>query len=213
MLIEELLNAFKKQRENQKLNSVVAILLLVHLFLGCWLCYLYTHPKSPEYYYTTFNGYYGKLSSLELPNTSDEVVRQWANLAVIDSFTYDFVNYKQELKKNSQYFTEDGWSSFLLSITTSNNLSTVISKKLVVSAVAIKPPSILKKGYLNGVYSWRIQLPILVTYQSASEFIQQNVLVTLLVSRISTLDNPKGVGIEQFISTGYVDDTNTSAGD
>ncbi|MDQ5884425.1 MAG: intracellular multiplication protein IcmL [Pseudomonadota bacterium] len=138
------------------------------------------------------------------------MVRQWANIAVVDTYTFDFVNYEKSLEQVSQYFTDNGWYTFLRSLNDSNNLPTVIRKKLVVSAVAIKPPSILMKGILNGVYSWRIQIPMLVTYQSASDFIQQSLVVTLLVSRISTLENPKGLGIDQFIVSQYSDDTNTS---
>ncbi|MCK1862760.1 DotI/IcmL/TraM family protein, partial [Legionella pneumophila] len=45
---------------------------------------------------------------------------------------------------------------------------------------------------LNGRYSWRVQMPILVTYQSASEFTQQNNVVTMLITRVSTLNSPRG---------------------
>ena len=42
-------------------------------------------------------------------------------------------------------------------------------------------------------------MPILVTYQSASEFTQQNNIVTILITRVSTLNYPRGIGISQFI--------------
>lgn len=81
----------------------------------------------------------------------------------------------------------------------SNNLEAVKAKKLIVSAVATRAPIILQKGLLNGLYSWRIQMPILVTYQSASEFSQQNNVVTMLITRVSTLNSPRGIGIAQFV--------------
>jgi intracellular multiplication protein IcmL len=213
-VVEDILDVLKNKKINQqstpKLMSFFIILLLTNLAIGFLTYVSYLAPREPDYFYTTMNGQFYKLLPLSMPNTSDSVVSQWANLAVIDTFTYDFVNYNASLEKDSQYFTSAGWYTFLRSLTDSSNLSKVISKKLVVSAVAIKPPSILMKGMLNGVYSWRIQLPILVTYQSASEFVQQNLLVTLLVCRIPTLDNPKGLGIEQFVVSTFVDDTNPS---
>jgi intracellular multiplication protein IcmL len=65
--------------------------------------------------------------------------------------------------------------------------------------VATRAPIILEKGMLSGRYSWRVQMPILVTYQSASEFTQQNIVVTMLITRISTIESPRGIGIAQII--------------
>lgn len=209
-----IIDVVKEKKINQKtvhrLLNIFIFSSISNLMIGGMLFFSFIHPREPDYFITTINGYVEKLISLNEPNTSDSVVRQWSNLAVMDTFTYDFVNYEKSLEQVSQYFTDNGWYTFLRSLNDSNNLPTVIRKKLVVSAVAIKPPSILMKGYVNGVYSWRIQIPMLVTYQSASEFMQQNLLVTLLVSRISTLENSKGLGIEQFIVSQYADDTNTT---
>ena len=63
------------------------------------------------------------------------------------------------------------------------------SRKLKNSLFLLLRPAciILQKGVLNGNFSWRVQMPILVTYQSASEFTQQNNVVTMLITRVSTL--------------------------
>ncbi len=208
------IDVVKNKKINQKtvprLLNLFILTLMSNLFIGGLVYYFYSNPMEPAYFTTSVNGQFEELNPLDEPNTSDSVVRQWANIAVVDTYTFDFVNYEKSLEQVSQYFTDNGWYTFLRSLNDSNNLPTVIRKKLVVSAVAIKPPSILMKGILNGVYSWRIQIPMLVTYQSASDFIQQSLVVTLLVSRISTLENPKGLGIDQFIVSQYSDDTNTS---
>ncbi len=70
---------------------------------------------------------------------------------------------------------------------------------MIVSAVATKAPVILQKGILNGRFAWRVQMPLLVTYQSANEFSQANNVVTMLISRVSTLNSPRGIGISQFV--------------
>ena len=71
---------------------------------------------------------------------------------------------------------------------------------MIVSAVATKAPVILQKGILNGRFAWRVQMPLLVTFQSAVEFSQQQLVVTLLISRVSTLNSPRGIGISQFVA-------------
>ena len=157
------------------------------------------HPPAPKYFATSINGRITPLFPLNEPNQSDSAVLQWANQAAIAAFTYNFVNYRTELQASSGFFTSDGWDQFLSALQQSNNLDAVKAKKLIVSAVATRAPIILQKGLLNGNYAWRVQMPLLVTYQSASEFSQQNNVVTMLITRVSTLNSPRGIGISQFV--------------
>src|SRR4029078_3022037 len=173
------------------------IAMVVNIILGLMLIYIITHPPAPKYFATSINGRITPLFPLDQPNQSVSAVLQWANQAAIASFTYNFVNYRDELQASSGFFTAEGWDQFLGALQQSNNLDAVKAKKLIVSAVATRAPIILQKGVLNGSYSWRVQMPILVTYQSASEFTQQNNVVTMLITRVSTLNSPRGIGISQ----------------
>ena len=188
------------------LSKIYFISIFINILAISSVFYQYSHPPEPLYFTTSVNGKSSPLIPLFEPNTSDSVVTQWANLACIGAFTYDFVNYESQLELISDYFTENGWNGFMNSLKESNNLNTMISKKLVVTAVALSTPLILKKGIVNGVYAWRIQIPILVTYQSASEVTQMKMIINVLMTRISTRDNYKGVSIEQFSSVGYYGD-------
>ncbi len=183
----------------RKLLVVVLISGLVNIILGAMLTFIVRNPPAPKYFATSINGRITPLFPLNEPNQSDSAVLQWANQAAIAAFTYNFVNYRSELQASSGFFTADGWTQFLNALQDSNNLDAVKAKKLVVSAVATRAPIILQKGLLNGVYAWRVQMPILVTYQSASEFSQQSNVVTMLITRISTLNSPRGIGIAQFV--------------
>jgi len=161
--------------------------------------YIVANPPKAKYFATATYGRITPLTALDIPNQADSAVLQWANQAAIASFTYNFVNYRNELKNASQYFTRDGWGQFLDALKASQSLEIVKQKKLIVSAVATRAPVILQKGPLAGRYAWRIQMPILVTYQSASEFKQVNDVITILVKRVSTLDTPRGIGISQYL--------------
>lgn len=191
-------NKFYKDSQ-RKIMLALLVSVLVNFVMGSLLVYIITHPPMPKYFATTINGRITPLFPLNEPNQSDSAVLQWANQAAIAAFSYNFVNYRDELQAASGFFTPSGWQQFLNALQQSNNLEAVRVKKLVVSAVATRAPIILEKGVLNGRYSWRVQMPILVTYQSASEFTQQNNVVTLLITRISTLNSPRGIGISQFV--------------
>ena len=187
-------------RDGQRKMIVILLLsILCNLILGLMLVYIITHPPAPKYFATSINGRITPLFPLNEPNQSDSAVLQWANQAAIAAFTYNFVNYRSELQASSGFFTADGWDQFLNALQQSNNLEAVKAKKLIVSAVATRAPVILQKGILNGRFAWRVQMPVLVTYQSASEFTQQNNVVTMLISRVSTLNSPRGIGIAQFV--------------
>ncbi len=183
----------------RKMILVLLVSMLANVVLASMLIYIITHPPAPKYFATSINGRIIPLFPLNEPNQSDSAVLQWANQAAIAAFTYNFVNYRTELQASSGFFTSDGWSQFLTALEQSNNLDAVKAKKLIVSAVATRAPIILQKGILNGSYAWRVQMPILVTYQSASEFSQQNNVVTMLITRVPTLNSPRGIGISQFV--------------
>ena len=190
----------KFYRDGQrKLITLTIISALTNAALVAIVGYIMTHPPQPKYFATSINGRITPLFALNMPNQSDSAVLQWANQAAIAAFSYNFVNYRSELQASSGFFTAEGWTQFLDALQQSNNLEAVKVKKLIVSAVATRAPIILQKGILEGRYAWRIQMPLLVTYQSASEFSQQNSVVTMLVTRVSTLNSPRGIGIAQFV--------------
>ena len=184
----------------RKMILILLFSIAVNIILAGLLAYLITHPPEPRYFATSINGRITPITALNAPNQSDSAILQWANQAAIATFSYNFVNYRSELVASSGFFTAEGWDQFISALAASNNLDAVKSKKLVVSAVATMAPVILQKGILNGRYAWRIQMPMLVTYQSASEFSQQNLVVTMLVTRVDPLNFPRGIGISQFVS-------------
>lgn len=187
-------------RDNYRRIVVILLLsMLINLGLGVILYWMYSHPPEPKYFATSINGRITPLYPLNEPNQSDSAVLQWANQAAIASYSYNFVNYREELQSASEFYTSGGWEAFLKALQGSNLLNAVRAKKLIVSAVATRAPVILQKGVIGGYYSWQVQMPVLVTFQSASEFTQQTNVVTMLIRRVSTLNQPRGIGISQIV--------------
>ncbi len=189
-------------RDNYR--RIVSILLLsfmiIILLIGS-MVYILTHPPAPKYFATSTSGRIVPLVPLNEPNLSTAALLQWANTAAVAAFTYNFVNYRQELQAASEFFTPEGWSAYLQSLVASDNLKAVKAKKLVVSAVATGAPIINQRGVVDGRYTWQVQMPLLVTYQSLSQITEQSLMVNMVITRISTLDSPRGIGIAQFIAT------------
>lgn len=174
------------------------LMVVINLILAATLIYLITHRPKPEYFATTSDGRIIQLYPLTMPVISTADLLQWATVAATSVNTYNFVNWRQELQAASSYFTPTGWKEFQDALKASRNLETVMARKLTVSAVATGAPVVLDEGIVNGVYKWKVQLPILITYESASTKISQPSLVTMLVTRVSTLETPKGIAIDGF---------------
>jgi len=190
-------------RDNYR-RIVIAIFLLLLVIFGQSgvIYYLLTHRPLPVYFATTNNGSVMRILPvipLDEPNMPNSALLQWATEAASAAFTYDFVNYRAQLQKASEYFTTNGWSSFLSELQSTRNLLAVQAKKLVINAVVTRAPVILEERVINGRYAWRIQMPMIITYQSASESTTSSTTVTLTITRVSTVTSPRGIGISQFI--------------
>lgn len=185
---------------------ILLISLLTNVLLATMLGWLILNPPAPQYFPTNLTGHIVRLFPYDQPNQSDEAVLQWSGLAAVAAFSYNFVNYRQELQSSSDFFTGDGWQRFLKALGASNNLDALRVKKFIVSAVATSPPKIVSKGVSHGRYVWKIQVPLLVTYQNNTEYALQHNLVTMIVIRVSTLNAPRGIGIAQFVVSPLVEE-------
>jgi intracellular multiplication protein IcmL len=183
----------------RKVILVLLLSIIVNFMMISLLVYVVMHPPQPQYFATSIKGRVTPIYPVDQPNQSDPAVLQWANQAAIAAYTYDYVNYETQLLAASKYFTPDGWEQFLDALKSANNLNAVRTKKLSLSAVAAGAPTIIDRGELNGRYSWRLSMPLLLTYQSASELQQDSIVVTMLVVRTETTTFSNGIGIAQFI--------------
>lgn len=191
-------NTFYRDNYRRVVTALLGCVIII-MALAAIAGYLAIHRPQPVYFATSEGWRLQQLRPLSEPVLDDAQVLQWGVNAVGHIYGFNFVNYREQLQQASQYFTPDGYKQFMTALDSSNNLETVKSQKLVLSAVVTKAPVVIAEGQLNGVYAWRIQMPVMITLQSASQQLTQNVMVNLLIVRASTLEKPEGVAIAQFI--------------
>lgn len=169
----------------------------------CFIGYTYFQfatRYSGEYFAHLPNGENSPLVALERPSVSNKALLNWISLAATATFTYDFVNYRDQLTALRDYFTVAGYENFMLSLEDSNILSTIEEKKLVLSAVDIGPAILYAEEETDTNHIWRVQVPVLVRYQSADADETRQQIVDVLVTQVPTLEAPKGIGIAQYIA-------------
>lgn len=191
-------NAFYRDSYRRALVAFL-LLILINVFLAGAIAYRFVHPPEPQYFATTADGRMIKWHPLNDPVVSDDFVLQWSANAVRRAFSLDYVHWRQQLQNASNDFTPAGWKYFLASLKQSNNLKTLTDLKMVSDAQITGAPQVLEKEVINGVYAWKIQMPILVTYTNSDRTIPMPMNVTLIVLRVPVQQDPNRIAINNFL--------------
>jgi len=179
----------------RRVISTLVLMCVVAIVLTIGLIYMSVNRQEARYYATTTSGNVIPLQTLNEPVVSDSYLIQWAALSVRSSFNLDFIHLQANLKSARKYFTNNGFTAFVNALKTSKVLQTIKDSKLVSSAVVTKSPVILNKEIIGGRYSWEVQMPVLVTYTSASASTQQELIATLMIQRVPVLGVAEGIQI------------------
>jgi intracellular multiplication protein IcmL len=196
----KLRNNFYRDNYRRVVGALLIMLVIIVALVGTVFYQLSTRPE-PRYFATSSDGRITPIYALNDPVVNTEDLLQWAVRAAVAANCYNFVDYREKLQQVQNYFTPDGWKYFETALQGARTLETVIAKKLVVSAVATGTPVIIDQGVINGRYAWKVQLPLLVTYQSPNELTQQPVMATMIVTRVPTLNVPRGIAIASFVES------------
>lgn len=182
----------------RKSLSIIIFLLLANVLLGLSVLSLYSQKPEARFFATSSDGRIIPVQPLSQPGLSTAEVLDWTTKASIKTYSYDFVNYRASLQEVSEMFTGTGWTKFQEALTKSRMLKTVIAQKLVMTAVPTGAPRIVEEGVRNGRYMWKIQIPMLLKLQG-SQNITQPIKVSVLVQRVSLINNPKGIAIVNYV--------------
>jgi len=173
----------------------VAFLMLIIIFFQ-----FATKPRPSYYALSVDSEQKTSMQPLALPNVSTEALLSWASIAATSAYTLDFQNYATKLEELRDYFTVTGYKNYLAALDKEGKLDDIESQQLLVTAVVSGTPVVLSEGVVKDSMSWKLQLPLLVTYQGASEVpARQNLVVNMLVTQVPTKYASKGIGILQFV--------------
>jgi intracellular multiplication protein IcmL len=183
----------------RKVMTVLLMSMGMNLALIALVVIQFFTKPAPVYFATQSNGSLIEIQPLTEPMVDQDMLITWATRAAVASYSFNFVDWQNNLQNAQQYYTETGFKNFTEALKNSGNLDTVVAKRLVVQATVVDVPRIVNQGLIKGRYAWKIQIPMLIKYTSASEELRQPVLVTMLVARVPTTQKPQGIAIAQFV--------------
>jgi Type-IV b secretion system, inner-membrane complex component len=194
-------------RRNERLLNCSKYLSFLQFFLCIWF-FLVISLKEPssEWLMVANRQHKWTLKPAYLTNRpmiQREYLLNWAAAAAVSLYTYDASSVKQKLE-NLKYdlFVPDGQQAFQDTIVKMRLVRSVMLSQLVVTAVPLGYPVLLKQGFIFGEYTWRIQVPIQVQYQDSSRTSFKKFLVDLTIVLTSPDVLPRCFGIKslRFIS-------------
>ncbi len=170
------------------------------LLLGLVILYMVMSKKIEYVYFaTTGDGRLVKMSPLYEPNLSAPAIVSWAAQAAAQTMTFGFHDYRKRLQESSRFFTRPGWGKFAEALEASGIMAGVEENRQVVMAIPSSAPTIIQEGIVNGRYEWLLEIPMNVTYKSGDNVRMTKPLVRLKIVRVAQLENPHGIGIEQWL--------------
>ncbi|MGD9153602.1 MAG: type IVB secretion system apparatus protein IcmL/DotI [Gammaproteobacteria bacterium] len=182
----------------RKVTAALLGAIIIIIALAGIVIFLIVSRPTPKYFATTDSGRIIPLIPLDQPNLSESNVLQWASQALISIYSFDFLHYQRSFQENRKYFTASGWQSFMNALEQAKTIQTVKDQRLIVSAVLNGTPIISNQYIIGGRYTWEAQIPLLISYQGTNSY-SDNILATLKIQRVSTLDNQYGIGITEIV--------------
>lgn len=190
-------NDFYRLHYHQVIYGLMGLMVLLMVAACVVLYQMYNRPL-PQFNALQPDGRRMLLLPYKEPNQLPDTILRWASKAATTAYTFDFVRYNQQIAAARPYFTADGWQGYLNSV--SSLISGITQGQLFVNGVVSGTPVITNQGTLPGVgNTWRVQIPFLVTWQSANQTRREDYIVILTIINVPTHVNPAGIGIDQFI--------------
>jgi intracellular multiplication protein IcmL len=180
--------------------AILEALIIVGLIVT-FIYYIDSSKAQDHYFATTADGRIMQLVPLDRPNMVTSSLMSWAAQAATEVMTFGFHDYQRRLQHSSRHFTRHGWESFASALQKSRIIESVEASQQVVTAQPRSAPILKQEGVFNGKYRWVVDLPLTVTYQSGATTRNDSLTIHLVIDRVPSLENPNGVGIEQWIAT------------
>lgn len=176
--------------------AAVACVLVLFLVAG--------RPVPPQYIPITKDGRLLPLIPLNKPNVNDGVVGEFALKTIQEVNNYDYLNWRTQVPRAQRNFLPDAWKSYMREFEATNILRTVEDRKMIVSTTASGSVEMVNQGLVNGIYTWRVAVPIRIQYTAHADGNQglgslgSEGVVTLYIQRVPLTVSDSGLAVRSY---------------
>lgn len=174
----------------------IVIVLLIATLISMFLSVDTRHV----YFATTSDGRIINIVPLNDPYRQRGDVVAWTAGRAREVMRFSYNDYGKRLQDSSISFTRVGWESFKNALKDARILEAVRARKQTVSMKIQAAPEITNAFVKDGVYTWILQFPAIIEFDGVEKIPAMAVNLVLQVVRVSTLENPEGISIEQWVA-------------
>jgi hypothetical protein len=141
------------------------------------------------------------MNALIVPNMTNRAVISWAVTSVTEIMTIGFGDLFPQLQAQNNRFTGEGWKSFVEAFRKQQIRELFKGHQIVLTTAPSDTAVILAQGpNKQGVYQWKVQVPVIMTYATNNNVSQgHHAIVTLIIVRAPPDQNPSGVAIKKIL--------------
>lgn len=141
-----------------------------------------------------------RLTPLDQPSISQSALFNWTTRTITKTFSLDFVHWREQIMEVRPEYTDVCFKQLVGSLQSAGNLQMIKDRRLVLSSVVKSAPSITAKGVVDGRMVWKMEFPISFSYESSERIVaSQDLICTVMVRRVSSLDHPRGIRLAQIV--------------
>jgi intracellular multiplication protein IcmL len=176
-------------------NFQAVVMALLTIALAVYFC---SRESNDRYYAATFDGKAIPLVARSYPNMGNEAISDWAANAASEIMTFGFNDIDVRFAQSRKNFTADGWESFRKGVIQTKLDKAILDTQQISAAVPLSPPILKQVGLINGKYGWAFDVPLLITFRAGSDIRPVSKTVHMVITTVSTRENPYGVGINEW---------------
>ncbi|MBV6747189.1 DotI/IcmL family type IV secretion protein [Xanthomonas vasicola] len=197
-----------KALKKRNLRVWSAFIVLSGLFVFALVAWLYLFPKY-RYIPTTDNRAICEVSTENNPRITPGTLTEYAKDAVVNSYTYDYVNYREALNEAAnRWYTQEGRRAFMNSLDSSGNLERVRRGRLILRAMTTRVPQLEEEGRRGAQRYWVVMIPIAIEFYSGGEpqprSRQDFIASVTIVQTPPTATNLKGIAVDAVSLKPYI---------
>ncbi len=193
-------NAF--YRDGYRLLLRISIIqgLIIALLVAAILAMILSMETRHVYFATTADGRIIRVVPLNEELRSRAEVVTWAAQKSAGIMRFGYNDFRQRLQESSRYFTQTGWESFTRAMREARIVEAVEARKLTVAMDIEGAPEVRVAGAKDGVFTWYLHFPVTIKFDGNDPPAPISAILLLQIVRVSTLENPEGISIEQWIA-------------
>lgn len=188
---------FRKDRLPELFLMLLFLLGMIGAIVTLMLVIFLKKPP-PVYLSLTPDGQITQDAPLDQPNLPENVLLNWVNEVMTETFTFNFKNYQRVLDSVRPYYTSEGYAELTKYLADQNILPDLQAQKWVYSTFALSAPQVQQEGVVSDRYVWDVLIPIRTQLSSVERQRGRELNVRLLVTRVPTIVAPMGFQVYSF---------------